>query len=194
LTGGRPETVVKVYKLGELARELAERGETSFRESHDKAFLLAAEYPEEEFDDFDQRTLDTNSNGQPGNGFKSLSDTTPDDLAIEVVKSRRNIFKSKVLLGRAQNNDIPLKAAKISKIHCAFVQLEEGRFDLVDMDSLNGTLLNGERLEKDDPKRLKEGDQIGLWKYRFVFVRTGTLMNILKRMAKGSLDEFQPKA
>jgi two-component system NtrC family sensor kinase len=63
-----------------------------------------------------------------------------------------------VLIGRG-SDQIPLTDQTISRRH-AELRLENGAWMLVDLNSANGTYVNGVRIEK--PLRLKHGDQIRL--------------------------------
>ena len=63
-----------------------------------------------------------------------------------------------VLIGRG-SDQIPLTDQTISRRH-AELRVEKGAWMLVDLNSANGTYVNGVRIEK--PLRLKHGDQIRL--------------------------------
>ena len=52
----------------------------------------------------------------------------------------------------------------------------------MDIDSLNGTVLNNVQLEKDSPVPLKDGDQIVIWKYQFAFLSQGALLGMLRNL------------
>ncbi len=62
-------------------------------------------------------------------------------------------------LGRHPGNSIQVLDRLVSKEHCVISQ-QELEFVLRDLDSLNGTFVNGERLTA--PHTLKNGDRIGL--------------------------------
>ncbi len=56
-------------------------------------------------------------------------------------------FTATFRLGRSPDCELVLSAPAVSKIH-AEVRLEEGRWWLVDLQSRNGTFLNGERIDR----------------------------------------------
>jgi hypothetical protein len=180
------EVGMKIKKLGEFASELAVIGEKAFRENHARIFLVVVNFPQGEFSDVDMRTLDTNTRNVQEAGVYSPSKTTAEDMVIEVVKSSRNLFKNKITVGRAKNNDIILHATKISKLHCALVESEDEEYQIVDMDSLNGTIVNNNLLTKDIPVILKDGDILTLWEYVFMFVKQGTFLSMLRNLELGS--------
>jgi len=62
------------------------------------------------------------------------------------------------ILGRLDSNDIPVKDNKASREH-AKIYKQGNQFAIVDLNSSNGTLVNGERVTK---RILKEGDEIGI--------------------------------
>jgi pSer/pThr/pTyr-binding forkhead associated (FHA) protein len=68
--------------------------------------------------------------------------------------------------GRSPENAIFLDDITVSRQHVSFVQTE-GRWRLQDLGSLNGTYVNGERI---DEAELTHGDQIQLGKYRFHYL------------------------
>lgn len=69
-------------------------------------------------------------------------------------------------IGRHPESTIFLDDVTVSRRHAEIVEEGDG-LAIVDAGSLNGTYLNGERIERG---RLNEGDQVQIGKYRFVFV------------------------
>lgn len=64
-------------------------------------------------------------------------------------------------MGRAPRADFRVDAALVSRVHC---RLTAGATELevTDLDSTNGTLINGARI--DGPVRLNHGDRLGVGK------------------------------
>ncbi len=73
--------------------------------------------------------------------------------------------------GRTLECDIYLPSPSVSRRHAVFV-MRGGQCGVKDLDSSNGTYLNGERLVR--PSRLKDGDciQIGGYFINFAVERT----------------------
>jgi ABC transport system ATP-binding/permease protein len=71
-------------------------------------------------------------------------------------------------IGRAPRADFIVDAALVSRVHC---RLSAGAADLevVDLESTNGTFVNGERVER---ALLKSGDTLGVGKVEFVVSRS----------------------
>ena len=73
-------------------------------------------------------------------------------------------------MGRAARADFMVDASMVSRLHC---RLSAGATELevVDLESTNGTFVNGERVTR---ATLKEGDRLGVGRVEFVISRPGT--------------------
>jgi len=71
-------------------------------------------------------------------------------------------------IGRAPRADFIVDAALVSRLHC---RLTAGAADLevVDLESTNGTFVNGERVAQ---AILKNGDRLGVGKVEFLVSRS----------------------
>jgi pSer/pThr/pTyr-binding forkhead associated (FHA) protein len=67
-------------------------------------------------------------------------------------------------MGRAPRVDFVLEAPLVSRIHCRFT-LEEGVLAVEDLDSTNGTFVNGERVTR---RTLEPGDTVKVGRVEFV--------------------------
>lgn len=74
-------------------------------------------------------------------------------------------------IGRAPRADFIVDAALVSRVHC---RLAAGSADLevVDLESTNGTFVNGERIAR---ALLKNGDRLAVGKVEFVVSRAPTV-------------------
>ena len=79
-------------------------------------------------------------------------------------------LKEIMTVGRSKENDLVLKDQYISNQH-AKITLDEDQFFLEDLDSANGTYLNGDRLI--DVVKLMNGDRIRFGQVEFLFVSKG---------------------
>ena len=70
-------------------------------------------------------------------------------------------------LGRAVGADFIVDAALVSRVHCRFTVLADGGLELRDLDSTNGTFVNGKRVEAGTDVTLHDGDEV-----RFGLVKT----------------------
>lgn len=83
-------------------------------------------------------------------------------------------FSDKLNIGRNQTNDMVLLDKRISGNH-ALIYFDNGHFMLMDLDSTNGTKLNGIKLAPKSPMTLKTGDRIEIESYMFSFEEGGAV-------------------
>src|SRR5262249_61896351 len=88
-----------------------------------------------------------------------------------------NVWK----IGRGEQNAIVLIHDMVSRNHAMIQRLDDGEFYLIDMDSCNGSFLNGHRLMA--PAALRDGDHPSFRKSRLCFRKptrasTGVLPDI----------------
>ncbi len=74
-----------------------------------------------------------------------------------------------VTLGRSSKNDIVIKDKFVSKNHLNITE-RNGIFYLEDLNSANGTYLNGEKVYAGTLIELQNGDKIGVGFIQFIFV------------------------
>lgn len=70
-------------------------------------------------------------------------------------------------IGRSSGAEFMVDAAMVSRLHC---QLTAGaaEVEVVDLDSTNGTFVNGKRVAR---AALKEGDRLGVGRVEFLIER-----------------------
>lgn len=73
------------------------------------------------------------------------------------IKGRWLLTQAVTTIGRAEDNGIVVDDRWVSRYH-AQVRREEGRYVVVDQESKNGTLVNGQRIT--GPTPLADGDQV----------------------------------
>jgi pSer/pThr/pTyr-binding forkhead associated (FHA) protein len=76
----------------------------------------------------------------------------------------------RVAVGRSDDSDVVLDDVTVSRQHAQFVR-EGAGWQLHDLESLNGTYVNRDRI--DGPVELSGGDEVQIGKYRFVFLVGG---------------------
>ena len=71
-------------------------------------------------------------------------------------------------IGRATGADFIVDAALVSRVHCRVTALAGGELEMRDLESTNGTYVNGERIET---ARLAPGDRLQVGRVEFVALR-----------------------
>ena len=105
-----------------------------------------------------------------------LKITSPEAPERSVELARHNT------LGRHPDNTIQVLDRIVSKNHC-HIDEADGRFVLKDLGSLNGTFINGERVDKQ--RTLSMGDEITLGATKIVFDPPGAPAMTREAPAKG---------
>lgn len=165
----------EIHLIHDLAGKLKKLGKDRFRKMYPHPFLVVVKRPPEDREWMDPRTAESKLSDISEIEMRSQSGE-----ALAVAKSNRNAFKSVITVGRARNNDIVLRAPKISKLHAQFVTDEDG-CDLMDLGSANGTTINGVPLRKDQSVRLNNGDEVAFWRYTFEFHDLDSFMEHLRK-------------
>lgn len=68
-------------------------------------------------------------------------------------------------LGRATGADFIVEAALVSRVHCRFTVLPGGALEVRDLESTNGTYVNGSRI---DVAQLAAGDRVQVGRVELV--------------------------
>lgn len=71
-------------------------------------------------------------------------------------------------VGRLPDNSVILRDEHVSRRHCAIVVHRDGRCEVHDIASKNGTVLNGKKIS--GPTRIRPGDQIVLCTRKLTFL------------------------
>src|SRR6186713_2743577 len=95
-----------------------------------------------------------------------------------VVIKEVQITKDKTTLGRRPYNDIVIDNLAVSGEH-AVLQMTGGDVFLEDLNSTNGTYVNGKAIKK---KQLANGDSVEIGKYKIKFVADNAAQDFDKTM------------
>lgn len=108
----------------------------------------------------------------------------------EVVIKEVQLTKDRTTLGRRPYNDIVIDNLAVSGEH-AVLQMTGGEVFLEDLNSTNGTYLNGKAIKK---QQLQNGDSIEIGKYKIKFVGDGEADNFDKTMVVKARPSTPPPA
>lgn len=89
---------------------------------------------------------------------------------LQPARGERFVLEGNCPIGRAPDNQIVINTANASRYHATIHAQERDVFLLLDLESANGTLLNGHRLLR--ATRLQDGDRITIGEAAFVFRQT----------------------
>jgi hypothetical protein len=98
---------------------------------------------------------------------------------LEVVKAAGNPYPDRVSVGRARNCDVVMRDPSVSKLHAHF-RVGGGKLELVDIDSQNGTRVNGRPLPPHQPQLMSNEDTILFGSVSAKLVDAATLYDLLK--------------
>jgi pSer/pThr/pTyr-binding forkhead associated (FHA) protein/tetratricopeptide (TPR) repeat protein len=95
------------------------------------------------------------------------------------------VSKTEVIIGRGQENDVVVDHRSLSRQHAKIV-LNGSQYRVVDFNSSNGTLVNGERYAQVD---LKRGDVIELGHVKFRLMWPGEVAPVIDQARDDAFDE-----
>ncbi|HEX6815005.1 MAG TPA: FHA domain-containing protein [Gemmatimonadaceae bacterium] len=98
---------------------------------------------------------------------------------LAVVKAPGNPYPDRVSVGRARNCDIVMRDPSVSKLHAHF-RVGVGKLELVDIDSQNGTRVNGRALAPHQPAQVANGDVVLFGSVASKLVDAAALYDLLR--------------
>lgn len=87
-------------------------------------------------------------------------------LAGPLKDSTLQLADGEITVGREPTNSVVVIDPSVSRHHCRLRSEPDGRFQIIDMDSRNGTVVNGSRIKE---HWLRHGDQISIGDSVFLF-------------------------
>ena len=93
--------------------------------------------------------------------LKTVTDDVPE-------KTFRLLPGTMRTMGRAAGADFILDVALVSRVHCRFTVMPDGGLEVRDLESTNGTFVNGQRTEV---ARLTSGDRVQIGRVEVVAQR-----------------------
>ncbi len=96
-----------------------------------------------------------------------MAEPAPTSACLETIQGERIILSGNCSMGRLSENTIRIISERASRRHATIHLQDAGEYWLIDLGSVNGTLLNGRRLSL--PTRLTDGDRICVAGEEFTF-------------------------
>jgi pSer/pThr/pTyr-binding forkhead associated (FHA) protein len=116
----------------------------------------------------DAKTVDGNFDGN----FEDLYLAKPPLISLQFKDKEIDhwVFdRPQFKIGRTPDNDIVIDNLAVSRLH-AVLEEEKGNYYVRDCDSLNGTLLNNQKVGR---AKLEDGDEVCIGKHNILFRRQG---------------------
>lgn len=156
---------------------LAELAQSSTRDefvaSQPHSFLVLEQALAEEDVGFSTQVVDPVS-------LKRSTVRRPQNIEVlPVVKAPGNPYPDRVSVGRARNCDIVMRDPSVSKLHAHF-RVGGVRLELVDIDSQNGTRVNGRALAPHQPAHVSNGDTVLFGSVACKLVDAAALYDLLR--------------
>lgn len=167
---------VELEALGRAARALTA---ARFADQHGEAFLLLAD-------------VHLEGPGGPGATVLGIPSTRAGDdagvwgnprLVHPIRRSGRSVGHL-VSAGRTSNNDVVIPDSSVSRFHAFFKQTSDGRFQVQDAGSTNGTAVNHDPVPaqgEGSPVALKSGDTVTIGRVSLRFYEAEPLHELLGR-------------
>src|SRR5262249_43509691 len=95
--------------------------------------------------------------GDTGTGIKGLTLLAKDggEYRVDLTKGGAPAY-----IGRSAGNAVRLDDPSVSRVHCSVALRGDGRIVISDLDSANGTFVNGQVVNTGEAQKLKPGDDI----------------------------------
>ena len=108
-------------------------------------------------------------------------DTAVDFDVLEVSKAPGNPYPDRISVGRARNCDVVMRDPSVSKLHAHLRLRSDGQLDVIDLESQNGTRINGRPLPVNQPEWATPGDMIMFGTLVTKLVDADALFDLLQR-------------
>jgi hypothetical protein len=103
-------------------------------------------------------------------------------LPVYELRQKTSEATDRVFLGRSpENSDVVISDETVSLRQCVFhLDRDSRRYSIEDLESRNGTLVNGVRLEVRQKLELTDGDTVAFGELRYLFYYPAGLFGVLK--------------
>ena len=136
--------------------------------------VLEQEIFDQEQVGFSTRILD------PAAARRAAQRGAPSNLEVlPIAKNPANPYPDRVSVGRARNCDVVMRDPSVSKLHAHF-RIGGPKLELVDIDSQNGTRVNGKQIPAHQPVAVSMGDSIWFGTVTCRLVDAAALYDLLK--------------
>ncbi|MBN2498256.1 MAG: FHA domain-containing protein [Deltaproteobacteria bacterium] len=104
------------------------------------------------------------------------------ELIVHEIRRKVSEGSGRVMLGRAADCDVVIGDETVSMLQSVFLFDADGRCTIEDMETTNGTLLNGTPLAFGAPTGLKDGDSLIMGDTRLLFFYPQGLYDLMRAL------------
>ena len=127
--------------------------------------------------------------GEPAGREKTMiAQTSPNGMTqmalvdrVFAVEKQAHSPRGPIVLGRSGETDVSIPEYSISKRHC-FFEFEADGIKITDCGSTNGTIVDDERIVSGEQRIIRDGSQISLGRFAFLFRTAAGFHGYLKSM------------
>jgi pSer/pThr/pTyr-binding forkhead associated (FHA) protein len=91
------------------------------------------------------------------------------------------------VVGRAEHCNISVPLGFISRRHCQFIRREDGQVIVQDLESLNGTFVNGSQITRPTPIRHGDEVRLGPMSFRVVILSGDDISTMCVRSSSSEM-------
>jgi hypothetical protein len=110
---------------------------------------------------------------------RSRSSSSRQLTILPIAKAQGNPYPDRISVGRARNCDVNIRDPSVSKLHAHF-KVKPGGFELVDLESQNGTCVNGQPLASNRGETVSSGDVLLFGGVTCKLLNAGLLYDLFK--------------
>ena len=146
------EMIIRIRKMHKEQREEESRREPAYSESDEADLPLFGSGTDEDF---------RLSGEEAGNTVRFSEQEMIGRLYGRDRGSRIDLRTLPLTIGKAQAySDVVLTDPSVSRVHARVYKGESGCIEIRDLDSTNGTYINGEKLDPNEKRRVQRGDEV----------------------------------
>ena len=146
------ETIIRVRKKHKEQKEEESRREPVYSESDEADLPLFRAGTDEDF---------RLSSEEAGNTVRFSEQEMIGRLYGRDRGNRIDLRTLPLTIGKAQAySDVVLADPSVSRVHARIYKGEDGCIEIRDLDSTNGTYINGEKLDPNEKRRVQRGDEV----------------------------------
>lgn len=160
-----------IMYIEDYVHSLLRMGVPHFQLANDKPFLVGIGIIGE-LDNVARSTRDTRTREVFIEDIQADADHSPSlgGRVWPLIDTKNALTPIGISVGRSAINDVVISEYALSKVHCRFnIGDKKNHYVVQDLESTNGTMLNGVRLEANEPAPIEHFDVLVLGRFQFQY-------------------------